>query len=111
MRLLPAYVALRLITGQSLPMRTRNQSKEHRIRDGHQLLVRMCGCDHGYDLIAWHNQLCETKAGGYHWGKRPGVPKYLQNTMNDSSWLETVAEIERVDAERVARPKAKRDAI
>lgn len=108
MRLLPAYLALRLITGQSVRMPGRNQSKEQRIREGHRMLVQMCGCDYGYDLIAWHNELCETKAGGYRWGKRPGIPKSIQNTMKDSSWLETVAEIECVDAERMARRKAKR---
>lgn len=108
MRLLPAYVALRLIAGQSLRMRTRSQTKEQRIREGHRMLVQMCGCDHGYDLIAWHDELCKTKAGGYRWGKRPGIPKMIQNTMTDSKWLETVAEIERVDAGQIARRKAKR---
>ncbi|MCA9107486.1 MAG: hypothetical protein KDA83_18870 [Planctomycetales bacterium] len=108
MRLLPADVALRLIAGQSLRMCTRNQPKEQRIREGHRMLVKMCGCDHGYDLIAWHNELCTTKAGGYRWNKSPGIPKMIQNAMNDSNWVETVAEIERVDAARMARRKAKR---
>jgi hypothetical protein len=108
MRLLPAYLALRLITGQSVRTRTRNQSKEQRIREGHRMLVQMCDCDHGYDLIAWHTELCETKAGGYRWGKRRGIPKTIQTTMNDLGWLETVAEIERVDTERMAHRKAKR---
>ena len=107
MRLLPAQVALRLITGESLRIRTRNMTKEQRIREGHRMLVQMCHCDHGYDLLAWHNELCKTKAGGYSWGKRCGIPARIQNAIDDPGWNDTVAEIERVDAERMARRKPK----
>ncbi len=110
MRLLPAQIAIRLICGHTPPMGLRNKTKAQNIREGHCMLVKMCGCDYGYDLIAWHNELCESKAGGYRWGKRPGIPKNIQNALNDSMWLETVAEIERVDADRMARGKNKRSA-
>ena len=110
MRLFPAQIAVRLICGHTLPMSMRTNTKEQNIREGHRMLVQMCGCAHGYNLIAWHNELCETKAGGYRWGKRPGVPKNIQNAMDDSTWRETVAEIELVDAERIARRKNKQNA-
>jgi len=61
-------------------------------------------------LIAWHNHLRQTKAGGYRWGKRPGVPKGIENALNDPEWLHTVAEIERVDAERMAHHRGKGNA-
>lgn len=77
-------------------MRTKNMTKEQRIRQGHCMLVQLCRCDHGYDLLAWHNELCETKAGGYSWGKRRGIPKLIQNALDDPKWVRTVAEVERV---------------
>ena len=107
MRLLPSQIAIRLICGRTLPMSLRTNTMEQNIREGHRMLVQMCGCDHGYDLIAWHNELCETKAGGYRWGKRVGIPRNIQIAIDDSVWRETVAEIERVDAERMARRNAK----
>lgn len=106
MRLLPAQVAIRLLCGRPLPMGTRGKTKEQLIREGHRMLVALCRCDHGYDLIAWHKELCESKAGGYRWGERPGIPKNIQNALNDSTWVEAVADIQRSDAERVTRRKA-----
>lgn len=67
------------------------------------MLVQMCRCDHGYDLVGWHNALCETRAGGYSWGKRKGIPKIIQNTLADPTWRAAVEEIQRVDADRGAR--------
>jgi hypothetical protein len=67
------------------------------------MLVQMCRCDHEYDLVAWHSALCETKAGGYRWGKRKGLPKNIEYAMNDVEWCAAVEEIRRVDAERSAR--------
>ena len=64
------------------------------------MLVQMCRCDHGYDLIAWHHELCETKAGGYRWGKRKGTPKNIENALADPTWWAAIEEIKRVDAER-----------
>jgi len=63
------------------------------------MLVQMFRCDHGYDLVAWHNELCETKAGGYTWGKRKGIPKSIQNALADPAWCAAVAQIKHVDAE------------
>lgn len=65
------------------------------------MLVQMCRCDHGYNLIAWHNELCETKVGGYNWGKRKGTPKNIQNALADPAWCAAVAQIQQVDAEHI----------
>ncbi|WP_425396635.1 hypothetical protein [Aeoliella sp.] len=107
MRLTPAQVAIRLITGESLRMATRDMTKAQRIREGHRMLVRICHCDHGYDLLAWHKELRKSNAGGYNWGGREGIPDRIQNALDDSNWRETVAELKRVDAERMARRKPK----
>lgn len=81
-------------------MGLRDSTQEQLIREGHRMLVQMCRCDHGYDLIAWHNELCETKAGGYSWGKRKGTPKNIQNALADPVWCAAVAQIQHVDAGR-----------
>ena len=62
------------------------------------MLVELCGCDHQFDLIAWHHELCESKAGGYRWGNRAGVPKKLCDTMADPKWQKWVSEIQQPDS-------------
>ena len=74
------------------------------------MLVAMCGSNHGYDLLAWHKEMCSTKAGGYRWGKCKGIPKIIENVLSDPNWIGVVAEIEKVDAERMKKCKAKADA-
>lgn len=107
MRLSPSQVAVRLICGHQLPMGPRDRTTVQLIREGHRMLVQMCRCDHGYDLIAWHNKLCETKAGGYRWGKRKGLPKNIENALADLAWHAAVEKIKRTDAERPATHEAK----
>jgi hypothetical protein len=107
MRLTPSQVAVRLICGHQLRMGLRDRTKEQLIREGHRMLVQMCRCDHGFDLIAWHNKLCETKAGGYRWGKRKGLPKNIENALADPAWNVTVEKIKRTDAERRGTHEAK----
>lgn len=99
MRMLPAYIAIRLITGASLRARTRGMTKVDRLREGHRMLVEMCGCDHSYDLVAWHEELRTSKAGGYSWGKRAGIPFRIRNALEDPAWNAAVAEITRQDGE------------
>ena len=74
------------------------------------MLSQLCKRDYEYDLLAWHNHLCETKAGGYRWGKRSGIPKCIQRALGDNAWLETVADITRIDTERLNRSKRSRNA-
>ena len=107
MRLSPSQVAVRLICGHQLPMGPQDRTTVQQIREGHRMLVQMCRCDHGYDLIAWHNKLCETKAGGYRWGKRKGLPKNIENALADPAWHAAVEKIKRTDAERLATHEAK----
>lgn len=72
------------------------------------MLVQMCGCDHGYDLLAWHNELCRSKAGGYSWGARLGIPARIKAAIEDPEWQATAAEIARVDAERLERRRKRK---
>ena len=67
-------------------MALRDRTKEQLIREGYRMLVQMCRCDHGCDLIAWRHELCETRAGGYRWGKRKGTPKNIENALADPTW-------------------------
>jgi len=72
------------------------------------MLVQMCGCDHGYDLLAWHNELCKSKTGGYSWGKRQGIPARIQAAIDDPEWQYAAAEVARIDAERSKRRRKRK---
>ena len=92
MRLLPAQIGMRLLCGMALrPRAFRDQSLAERIREGREFLARITRVDLGYDPIAWHEHLCATKAGGYAWGRREGIPRMIQAALTNQDWVQAVA--------------------
>lgn len=62
-----------------------------RIAQGRDLLVRLTGCDFGYDLRRWHEHLKETGAGGYTWRSDIVFPKIMQEALASQEWHQAVA--------------------
>src|SRR5262245_21672035 len=85
MRLYPSQLAVQLICGQPMPM-GRDKGLIDRMRQGHDLLVSITHRDYGYDLLAWHNHLKESREGGYTYGRNIVVPKIMQEAMDSEDW-------------------------
>ena len=75
MHVTPVLIAVRLICSVSLPQGRVEGTVADSMRRGHDLFVRLTGCDFGYDLAAWHNHLKESREGGYTYGRNIVLPK------------------------------------
>lgn len=98
MRLTPAQIAVRLICGQKLPpageARTpANSTLAERIRLGRNLLVKIANADFGYDLVAWHAHLKESRDGGYTWGRNIALPRVMKKALDCRDWQEAAREL------------------
>src|SRR5262245_32750237 len=89
MRLTPAQIAVRLICGELLPHRD-GEPLPLRVQQGHDLLVSITGKDFGYDLVAWHNHLKESRQGGYTYGRNVTMPRIMQSALGSAEWREAV---------------------
>lgn len=50
------------------------------------MLVSITGEDFGYDLVAWHNHLKESRQGGYTYGRNIVVPRIMQAALASAEW-------------------------
>lgn len=89
MRLTPAQIAVRSICGERLP-RVPAVSLRDRIQIGHDSLVSLTGKDYGYDLLAWHDHLKESREGGYTYGRNIVLPRIMQAALESPVWHEAV---------------------
>lgn len=92
MRLTPAQIAVRLICGECFPREPGN-SLIQRIQQGHDFLASITGEDFGYDLQAWHNQLKESRQGGYTYGRDIRLPRIMQAALQSPEWQEAVRQL------------------
>ena len=79
-----------MICGESLPPFIRDKPIIDRLRDGHDLLVKITGKDFGYDLAAWHNHLKESRQGGYTYGRNIVLPRIMKKALESPPWREAV---------------------
>jgi len=98
-RLTPAQIAVRLICGQKLPppgeARIRgNSTLAERIKLGRDLLVKIAKADFGYDLVAWHGHLKESRDGGYTWGRNIALSRIMKEAIESHDWQEAVRELQ-----------------
>jgi hypothetical protein len=75
------------------------------MRHGHELLVRLTGCDFGYDLAAWHNHLKESREGGYTYGRHIVLPQCMQIAMASAEWRAAAKQL--VDSATLSQYKAR----
>jgi len=66
------------------------ESLVERIRQGHDFLVEIAGMDFGYNLQACHNQLKESRQGGYTYGRNITLPCVMKAALASSEWQEAV---------------------
>lgn len=95
MRLLPAQIGVRLICGDSFAAWriAAGQDLKSRIKFGHDWLVSLSGKDFGYDLVAWHEYLKESRDGGYTWGRNVVLPRIMKSALASEEWQAAVREI------------------
>lgn len=63
------------------------------MRQGHDFLVSITRRDFGYDLVAWHNYLKESREGGYTYGRNIVLPKIMQSAMASLEWQEAAKQL------------------
>ena len=88
MRLTPAQMAVRLISGQQPPMGPR-QPLEQRMREGRAMLTRIAKVDYGYDLQRWHDHLKRvprSESLGYTWNRTIALPKVMKEALASEEW-------------------------
>jgi len=86
------------LLGRLLPtVLPRDEPLADRLRDGHDLLVRLAKGDHGYEPAAWHEHLRLTDAG-YRWSnKHLGFPRQIALALADPAWHQAVASLHTLD--------------
>jgi hypothetical protein len=99
MRLTPAQIGVELIFVKRLSQFAEatfggEATMAQRIRRGHDLLVSMSGKDFGYDLVAWHQYLKESRDGGYTYGRNIILPRIMESALASKGWRDAVAEIQ-----------------
>jgi hypothetical protein len=96
MRLTPAQLGVALICGDIVPgsRGSRNETLAQRIKSGHDLLVSVSGKDFGYDLVAWHAYLKESRDGGYTWGRNIVLPRVMKAALASKGWRDAILEVQ-----------------
>ena len=89
MRLTPAQIGVRLISGEPL-IRVQHEPLEQRIKEGHDFLVKITGRDFGYDLQVWHDHLKESRVGGYTYGRNIILPRVMKAALESVEWQQAV---------------------
>ena len=110
MRCTPCQGLILKLCGQ-MPRNPRGLTKQQIIREGRRSLVRICRCDFGYDLRAWHQYLWRMDKLGYQLGWNDWKTEVIKQTLADPEWHDMVARMEEVDqarSERAAQRRAKR---
>lgn len=101
MRLTPAQIAVHLICGQApLPLQHHYESLEDQLREGRMALVKLTGRDFGYDLLAWHDHLKESREGGYTWSRAITMPRIMKAALADVQWQKAASSLSRSEQER-----------
>lgn len=96
MHLTPAQIAVRLICGEKLPgvRLSRDLGIVSRVKQGHDMLVKLSGKDFGYDLAAWHAYLKQSRDGGYTWGRNISLPRVMKKALASNEWHDAVGKIQ-----------------
>lgn len=99
MRMTKAQIGVRLICGQRLPPPgeariPKGAGLTGRIALGRDLLKELSQQDFGYDLVAWHAYLKESRDGGYTWGRNIVLPRVMHEALASAEWREAVRKLE-----------------
>lgn len=96
MQLIPAQIAVRLICGEKLPGErlSRDLGIVSRVKQGHDMLVKLSGKDFGYDLAARHAYLKLSRDGGYTWGRNILLPRVMKKALAFNEWHEAISKIQ-----------------
>jgi len=86
----PAQIGVELICGNELPRfgeaGLENVTLAERIEKGRKWLVEVSGKDFGYDLVAWHDYLKESRSGSYTWRRNIVLPKVMKEALASEDW-------------------------
>ena len=98
MRMTPAQIAVTLICGEKLPPFGEaripvNATVAERIKLGRQYLREITKADFGYDLVAWHAHLKESREGGYTWGRNVTLPNIMKMALDCPEWQSAVRDL------------------
>ncbi|MFN3148576.1 hypothetical protein [Bremerella sp.] len=93
MRSTPCQGLIKKLCGH-MPRNPRGLTKQQIIREGRRSLVRICRCDFGYDLLAWHEYLWKNDKYGYRRLWSESYTTLIQQTLADPEWQEDGCQVE-----------------